>query len=1185
MTLAASSRTTACLATICLVMVLVAAGPGHAATPRGAVTADARPELAFVPDVGQLGGRARYVAHTAAGAILLAPGEVVLAPRQPGDGPALRVEFEGSNPGASLTGSQPLPTRVNYLLGDEPSRWRRDVPTFGRVTYRDLYAGIDLELVGSGGALKGTYIISPGRDPGVIRWRYAGARSLRLAPSGRLDIELAGGRRVSEAAPEAWQEVNGRRQRVDAAFVVAEDGGVTFTAGPYRPSLALVIDPYLVYSTLIGGSDLDDGRDIAVDAAGNVYITGTTRSRDFPGAGAPDATYGGPLTASSFGDAFIAKLNPAGNALVYMTYLGGSGEDIADAITVDSAGNAYVTGMTRSTDFPTVNPAQAAQGGQACATPPCSDAFVAKLNAAGNGLVFSTYLGGDKNENTGLLDLGNRTTKLGIALDDALNVYVTGVTESDSFPANHGAFTARAGQADVFFSKLRTDGKVILYSTYLGGSGAEYSGGIAVDAFARAYVTGSTQSADLPVRGGVQDKNRGFADAFVTAFDTTTTGDASLMYSTYLGGSDSDYAMAIAVDAIGNATIAGHTLSLDFPTQNPYQSTNASAGSPSTRDAFVARLSSTGNQVLYSTYLGGTDTDLAYAVKINSQGEAFVAGRTFSNDFPVRDAWQSRRSDSSDIFVARLDPGKSGPASLLYSTYLGGVATDYGYGLAVDAANNAYVVGTTSGISGDSFPIYTTIGPNGTGSGIVVAKLDPRLQYWIPVASRIAGAKGSQWRTDLGAENGSDGTAALTLRLAAGSRVYSTSTTVAEDSESILTDIVGQLGFTGNGTIEVLSDRPVRLSSRTYNAIAANATCYASGTFGQNYDVAITQDGLRTGSSAWLTQLVETAAYRTNVVVSNTGRGVATVTISLYDGAGTFLTSFQLTLAPGEVKVDNQPFLKRANRSNLQRAFARVWVDSGVGVVASASVVDNLTNDPTTIPMVATGAESPDVWVPVSSHAAGANKSQWRTSLGVLNPSTLAANVTLRFRIGGSVFANSTQVAPGSQSILDDVIGAIPASGTGSLEVAADRSVIVTSRTYNLIAGDATCFPKGTLGQSYPSFAMPGGMSAGDTGWLVQLIETAAYRTNISLTNTGATAASVTITLFGAAGSALASYTLPLAAGEMKQDNRPFLARAGKSNIAAGSARVVVNSGSGVVALASVVDNITNDPTTISQLP
>lgn len=1171
-------------AQLAAIVVLAAAGAGIAsASATHDAAGAARGELAFVPDVGQLGGRARFVAHTAGGAILLAPGEVVLAPRQGSGVPPLRVQFEGCDPEAALAPSLPLPTRVNYLVGGDRGRWRRDVPTYAQVTYRELWAGIDLDLVGRDGALKGTYTVAPGSDPRVIRWRYAGARSLRPGAAGALEVDL-GARSLSEAAPVAWQEAGGRRHPVEVAYAVGSDGSVSFATGAYEPSLPLVIDPYLVYSTLIGGSDLDDGRDIAVDAYGSVYITGTTRSQGFPGAGAPDPSYGGPFSASSFGDAFIAKLNPDGNTILYMSYLGGSGEDVADAIAVDGDGNVYVTGMTRSADFPTVSPVQAAQGGQACAAPPCSDAFVAKLNAAGNTIVFSTYLGGSKNEDSGLLDLGSRTTALGIAVDQDRNVYVTGVTESDDFPVKNGAAGTRSGSADAFLTKLRSDGQAVLYSTYLGGSGTEYSGDVAVDAFARAYVVGSTLSDTFPVKGGVQSANAGLADVFVTAIDTTAFGAASLSYSTYLGGSDGDYGMAIAVDAFGTATIAGHTLSLDFPTRNPCQAANGGAGKASQRDAFVVRLDSNGNQLLYGTYLGGGDSDLAYALRLNGQGQAFVTGRTFSDDFPVRDAWQAHRSGASDLFVARLDPDKTGADSLVYSTYLGGVASDYGYGIGVDAASNAYVAGTTSGVSVDSFPIYTTLGPNGTGTGILVAKLDPRLQYWIPVASRAAGAKGSQWRTDLGVESGSPGTAALSLRLAAGSKVYTTSTTVGKDNQAILTDVVGQLGFTGNGAIEVLADRPVRLSSRTYNAIPGAATCYAAGTFGQNYDVEDASGGLRDGESAWLPQLVETAAYRTNIVLTNTGRRPATATVSLYDGAGALLTSFQSTLAAGEVKVDSQPFLKRAGKSNLQRAFARVWVDSGFGVVASASVVDNLTNDPTTIAMVPAGSEGAGAWVPVSSHAPGAKGSQWRTDLGLLNPSTLPANVTVRFRAGGTVVANSALVAPGSQSLIEDVVGGIPASGTGSLEVEADRGVIVTSRTYNLIAAGATCFPKGTLGQSYPSSGSVAGLASGETAWLVQLVETAAYRTNISLTNTGASAAAVTVTLFDAVGTALTSYSMPLAAGEMKQDNRPFFARAGKSNLAAGSARVVVTAGSGIMALASVVDNTTNDPTTISPL-
>ena len=1173
------TRCAAMLAAVaCALATLPAAGAKAAgAGAHGAVVT----ALAFVPDVGQLAGRARFAAHTSAGAILLAPGEIVLAARGAGSERELRIEFEGSNAAGVLEGSQVLPGRVNFLVGNDVERWRRDVSTYGRVSYRELYPGVDLDLEGREGALKATYTVAPGSNPAAIRWRYDGADRVAVTSAGTLSIGI-GDRSLTDEAPIAWQVQNGRRCPVAVSYAVGADGAVAFSTETYDPGVPLVIDPHLVYSTLIGGSDIDEGRDIAADAAGNVFIVGSTRSPNLPGAGLPQSGYGGPLGASSFGDAFVAKLNAKGDSLVYLTYLGGADEDVADAVAVDGDGSVYLTGMTRSANFPVVNAFQSARGAQACSQPPCSDAFVAKLNAAGNGLLFSTYLGGDKNENSGLLDVGSRSSALGIAFDSARNVIVTGVTESDNFPVANGAQPARAGLADVFVTKLRADGKAVLYGTLLGGAGTEYSGDVAADGVGIAYVTGSTLSSSFPLKGALQSTIGGVSDVFVAKIDTTGSGAASLVYSTYLGGSDADYGMAIAADVLGNAYVAGHTGSLDFPLQSAFQTVHGSAGKTAPRDGFVAKISGPGDALLYSTFLGGSETDLAYALKGNGLGQVLVAGRTFSDDLPVKDPWQSARGGSADIFVALLDPSRSGAASLLYSTYLGGGASDSCYGVAVGPEDVAYVVGSTSGTSGDSFPISTTLGPNAASIGVLVAKLDPRMQYWIPVASHGAGAKGSQWRTDLSLQNGSDATASLTVRLVSGSKTYSDSMALAKDHETLLTDVAGQLSFTGNGAIEVLASRPVRLSSRTYNAVAASASCYAGGTFGQNYDLVIAGTGLKAGESAWLTQLVETSAYRTNIIVTNTGRRPSTATIALYDGAGSFLASFQMTVAPGEMKLDSQPFLRRAAKSNLQRAYARVWVDSGFGVVASASVIDNLTNDPTTIAMIPAGLETAAAWVPVTSHAAGAKGSQWRTDLGLLNPSTLAAHATLRFRTGGKEITNTALVAPASQSIITDVIGAIPASGSGSLEIEADRGLLVTSRTYNLIAGDAVCFPRGTLGQSYPASGSAAGLVAGETAWLVGLGETAAYRTNISLTNTGTSAASATVTLYSGAGTSLGSYSVTLAASEMKQENRPFFGRGGQSDLAAGYAKVAVTAGSGVVALASVVDNVTNDPTTIA---
>ena len=835
-----------------------------------------------------------------------------------------------------------------------------------------------------------------------------------------------------------------------------------------------------------------------------------------------------------------------------------------------------------SANFPEVNASQPAPGAQGCSSPPCSDAFVANLTAAGNVLAFSTDLGGSRNENAGLLDTGSRTGALGIALDAGRNVIVTGTTESEDFPVPNGAQTVLGGLTDVFVAKLRDDGRALLYGTLLGGGGNEYSGDVAADGFGVAWVTGSTFSGSFPVRDALQPALAGGADAFLARIDTAQSGNASLEYATSLGGTDSDYGMAVALDAAGDAYLAGHTLSLDFPVAGAFQAANGSAGAPSPRDGFLAKVDGAGSTLLYGTYLGGGDVDLAYALEVNGAGQAAVAGRTFSDDFPLRDPWQSVLGGSADAFVAFLDPARSGAASLLYSTYLGGAASDLAYGVAVGGGDAVFLAGSTSGTSGDSLPVTATIGPNGASTGVLVAKLDPRLQYWVPVASRGPGAKGSVWRSDLAVANGADAAAEVTLRLVSGSKTYTSSLPLAAATETMVADVAGRLAFNGNGAIEVLSNRPLRLASRTYNAVAASAECYAGGTFGQNYDPATAEVGLRAGESAWLPQLVETPAYRTNLILTNAGRRPAGATVALYSGAGALLKSFQLTVPAGEMRLESQPFLRRAGQGNLTRAFARVWVDSGYGVLASASVIDNLTNDPTTIAMVPAGLESAATWVPVASRASGAKGSLWRTDLGLLNPSTLAAGITLRFRSGGKVVVNTETVAANSQSILTDVVGKLPASGTGSLEVTGDRGVVVTSRTYNLIAGTAACFPLGTLGQSYPAVEPYAGLAAGETAWLVGLVETPAFRTNITLTNTGPSPATATVTLFGGTGASLGGYTVTLAAGELKQSNQPFAAIGKQSNLTAGYARVAVTSGSGVVALASVIDNLTNDPTTVA---
>lgn len=468
-------------------------------------------------------------------------------------------------------------------------------------------------------------------------------------------------------------------------------------------------------------------------------------------------------------------------------------------------------------------------------------------------------------------------------------------------------------------------------------------------------------------------------------------------------------------------------------------------------------------------------------------------------------------------------------------------------------------------------------------SQTVTVRSDVRYAVWVPVATHAAGSHESHWRTDLGILNPATETASVELRLHLIGGVLSKELAVPAGHQVITSDVVSLFPFDGSGALEVVADQPVRVSSRTYNLVSATASC--PGTFGQNYSAFRLEEGLQTGDAAFLPQLVETVDYRTNIALTNTGPASALVTVTLYDGAGTSLGSFQLTLNPGEYTQEIRPFHNRAGQSNMTRGYARVVVDSGLGILAQASVIDNTTGDPTTISFVRETAGSlTDAWVQVGSHAAGSGGSQWRTDLGILNRSPSAASVEVKLHVGGTVKASTTTVSAGGQSILSDVVGQLAATGSGSLEVVSDVPVIVSSRTFNSVGSEEACYAGGTFGQNYDAFAASSLLSEGQSAWLTQLTENGASRTNIALTNTGEAQAEVTITLY-AGGTGVGSYQVTLRPGEYRQETRPFYWKGGQSAMAAGYARVTVTQGSGVMASASVVDNLTSDPTTMPAMP
>lgn len=657
----------------------------------------ARLPLSFEPNVGQSDASVHFVAHQGNGSLLLTPAGAYVALHKKSSNPAesstrslVRLAFVGADQRAVLRGVDRLPGRVNYLMGSDPLGWRTGVPTYRRVEAKDLYPGIDVAYYGRDRQFEYDLLVAAGADPAAIRLQVDGAQSLSIDPGGGLIIRTAAGA-LRQAPPVVYQLIDSKRRSVDGRYVLLDRRTVAFAIGAYDRRRSLIIDPTLSYATLLGGSGGDYGAAIAADSTGNLYATGFTDSVDFRTlnplqaglAGNSDVfvtkfnTSGNALVYSTYlggsnndypaalridgsgnayvvgytnstnfpvanalrstlagnNDAFVSKLNASGSALVYSTYLGGSSNDIATGLAVASSGNLYVTGYTLSSDFPLLKPLQSVYGGGAY------DAFVTKFNAAGNTLAHSTYLGGSGTDFAS-----------GIAVDSKGNAYLTGYTTSSNFPVVGAFQPSLKGGFDGFVSKLNAAGSALAYSTYLGGSKGDFSTAIAVGSSGDIFVTGYTASTDFPRANAFQSLLKGDQNAFLTKLDAAGT---SLSYSTYLGGSRSEYSYALAVDSKGNAVVSGLTTSTDFPTLSALQ-----AGySGGLADAFVTKFNAVGSAVQYSTYLGGGSEDYSYGLAIDGADNTYVAGFTYSANFPTTaGAVQQTPAGEADGFFLKIGP-------------------------------------------------------------------------------------------------------------------------------------------------------------------------------------------------------------------------------------------------------------------------------------------------------------------------------------------------------------------------------------------------------------------------------------------------------------------------------------------------------------------------------------------------
>ncbi len=672
----------------------LASGPGRAPSEPLRLDADcgALP-LYFIPNRGQTDAEALYYARTSGTTLWVTKSGLIFdAVRPTSEDPDFerrvsRLLFIGANSNAEVRAAEPSAYRVNYLTGNDPSAWRTDIPTSTAVVYGSVYRNIDLKVYGREGRIEYDWLVRPGGELREIRFRYQGVEGSEIERDGNILVRTGAGE-FRHLRPTSFQVIGGRRVPVEAIFRKIGENEYGFSTKGYDPAYELVIDPVvLIYSTYLGGTYDDYGEAIALGPDKSVYIVGETYSKNLPTKNPFQAVTGGAM------DAFVTKIAPNGKSLVYSTYLGGQKREWGNAIAVDGTGAAYVAGDTESSDFPVKNAFQGALAGP-------SDLFVAKLSSAGNALAFSTFLGGSDFDvcdgicvdHSGAVYITGTTnspdfptknafrktrpggyeafatkfapngaglvysTYLGgsaddwgdaIAVDSAGAAYISGETISVNFPVKNAYQAKLRGTSDIFLAKLAASGKSLIYSTYLGGSGGESNYGLAVDGGKAAYLAGYTSSKDYPLKHPFQSVRNGTIDACITKLDAS---GKSLVYSTYLGGSDQDYVYDIAVDDNGQAVVAGHTGSGNFPLRYAYQENKHGR-----YEAFAAKIEAGGDSLAWSTYLGGSSDDFGRGVAVDENGPVYVTGYTLSKDFPTSPgAYQKAKAGWSDAFVTKL---------------------------------------------------------------------------------------------------------------------------------------------------------------------------------------------------------------------------------------------------------------------------------------------------------------------------------------------------------------------------------------------------------------------------------------------------------------------------------------------------------------------------------------------------
>ena len=1064
--------------------------------------------LTFEENSGQTDARVKFLARGAGYTVFLTDRDATLRLERPSAAPAagavVRFALAGANPHSVAHAVDPQAARANYLVGNDPKKWHRDVPEFSRVQFDAVYPGIDLVYYGSQGQLESDYIVSPGADPKKIALRVEGADRVRLNSSGDAILSTAAGD-VSLRQPRAYQEDSAGRIEIAASYMPLANGALGIRVGDFNANLPLIIDPVVGYSTLLSGSDSSTaGTAIAVDSSGNAYIVGATGASDFPTtAGAFQKTQNG-----TTGNAFVTKLNSTGTALVFSTYLGGSGQtgkfDNAAGVAVDASGDVYITGSTPSTDFPikTQNAYQVVNNG----TP--GNCFLTKLDPTGSTLLYSTYLGGTGNDGC-----------TAIALDSNGNAYVTGTATSTIFPVTPGTAIQTAGQSSglAFVSRFDTTlsgTQSLVYSTLLGGTSANQGTGIAVDASFSAYITGQTTSTDFPViAGAFQSALKSTAgNAFVSRVDTTTANN--LVYSTYLGGAatgSGDVGTAIAIGPSSNVFVTGITTSNDFPvTAGVLQTTPKNA----TKTAFVARLDTTksnAQSLLYSTYLGGSSQDAAAAIAVDAGGNAYVGGATLSADFPtIPGAPQFTRATQGNAlgYVSVLN---STGTALSFSTYFGGSGGNSVSGIGLDAATspNIYIGG---GTASPDFPVTAGAFQTTFKTGAAfVAKLSPAAATGVILSPSTV----NFGKQAVGVE--SQGLI-VTLANLTGSSLTITKVSIGGANAADFT--VGNSNCSGTIAAGATCAISINFTPSITGAETATLTITDSDTSSPTQTVPLTGTGIAPAPVFLNPATIDFGSQGVNTTS-------AAKTVTLKNNSAVLISGIAVSISGGGASSFAQTTACTSSlAAGASCTISVTFTPTATGAVtATLSVSDTDASSPQTATLTGTGGStSPDFSVAVNpaavSVAAGATGASTVTVTGLNGYTTAVALTCTGAPSGSSCSVNPSSVTP---------------TPTGATSTA---SIVTTARTsptmaFRINSNKTPGVWTGTLALVALSFAL--------LVWMVRRIGTArklawtfAALLALSLTScsglpaTGTPAGTYTITITGTSGTLTHSATVTL---------------------------------------------------------